>query len=136
MQGLLNLKKDDNGQSVVEFALILPLFLAIILGIIEFGWILNGYVSVNSAAREGARIGIVDQSKINETVINVLGSDGSNPDDHINNLVIIYNEINDTTINRRDIAVKVSVEWEPILGIYINKGDINLVAEAVMRREQ
>ena len=47
------------GQSLVEFALILiPLFL-ILLGIIQFGFIFNSYVTMTNAAREGARIGTI-----------------------------------------------------------------------------
>jgi Flp pilus assembly protein TadG len=47
------------GQSLVEFALILtPLFL-ILLGIIQFGFIFNTYVTMTTAAREGARSGTI-----------------------------------------------------------------------------
>jgi Flp pilus assembly protein TadG len=53
------------GQSLVEFALVLiPLFF-ILLGIIQFGFIFNTYVTMTSAAREAARSGtiyIYDQS--------------------------------------------------------------------------
>ncbi|MEO6206487.1 MAG: TadE/TadG family type IV pilus assembly protein [Candidatus Limnocylindrales bacterium] len=47
------------GQSLVEFALVLvPLFL-ILLGIIQFGFIFNSYVTITNASREGARTGTV-----------------------------------------------------------------------------
>ena len=49
----------DRGQSLVEFALVLvPLFL-ILLGIIQFGFIFNSYVTITNASREGARTGTV-----------------------------------------------------------------------------
>ena len=49
----------ERGQSLVEFALVLvPLFL-ILLGIIQFGFIFNSYVTITNAAREGARTGTV-----------------------------------------------------------------------------
>jgi Flp pilus assembly protein TadG len=49
----------EGGQSLVEFALVLmPLFL-ILLGIIQFGFIFNSYVTLTNAAREGARTGTV-----------------------------------------------------------------------------
>jgi Flp pilus assembly protein TadG len=49
----------DQGQSLVEFALVLlPLFF-ILLGIIQFGLIFNSYVTITNAAREGARSGSV-----------------------------------------------------------------------------
>jgi len=49
----------ENGQSLVEFSLILmPLFL-ILLGIIQFGFIFNSYVTMTNAARDAARLGTV-----------------------------------------------------------------------------
>jgi Flp pilus assembly protein TadG len=54
------------GQSLVEFSLILtPLFL-ILLGIVQFGFIFNSYVTMTNAAREGGRTGsihIYDRTK-------------------------------------------------------------------------
>src|SRR5512140_1312984 len=47
------------GQSLVEFALVLiPLFI-LLLGIIQFGFIFNTYVTMTNAAREGARTGTI-----------------------------------------------------------------------------
>jgi Flp pilus assembly protein TadG len=49
----------QRGQSLVEFALVMmPLFI-IILGIIQFGFIFNAYVTITNAAREGGRTGTV-----------------------------------------------------------------------------
>jgi Flp pilus assembly protein TadG len=49
----------QRGQSLVEFALVMmPLFI-IILGIIQFGFIFNAYVTITNAAREGGRSGTV-----------------------------------------------------------------------------
>lgn len=50
---------NQSGQSLVEFALILPILLLLIMGIIEFGFIMNSYLTIQNASREGARIGIV-----------------------------------------------------------------------------
>jgi Flp pilus assembly protein TadG len=49
----------ERGQSLVEFALVMmPLFI-ILLGIIQFGFIFNAYVTITNATREGARLGTV-----------------------------------------------------------------------------
>jgi len=49
----------EAGQSLVEFSLILlPLFF-ILLGIIQFGFIFNTYVTMTNAARDAARLGSV-----------------------------------------------------------------------------
>jgi len=45
----------EDGQALVEFALVLPLLLLLLFGIIEFGLALNRYLSLNDAVRAGAR---------------------------------------------------------------------------------
>lgn len=56
--------KNEKGQSLVEFAILLPFILLILLGILEFGIILNSYLTIHNAAREGARLGIVGGSNM------------------------------------------------------------------------
>lgn len=52
-------REPERGQSLVEFSLILmPLFL-ILLGIIQFGFIFNTYVTMTNAARDAARLGTI-----------------------------------------------------------------------------
>jgi Flp pilus assembly protein TadG len=50
-----------SGQSMVEFALILPLLVAFLFGIIELGVLFNVYIGMTNMAREGARAGSVYQ---------------------------------------------------------------------------
>jgi Flp pilus assembly protein TadG len=57
---IYRLKKGDRGASIIEFAILLPLLLTLVIGIIEFGWILTGYITITGAAREGARVAVVD----------------------------------------------------------------------------
>ena len=49
------------GQSMVEFALILPLLIAVMLAIIDGAFLIQGYITVNHAAREAARFAITYQ---------------------------------------------------------------------------
>ena len=49
------LKKNEKGQSMVEFALVLPLLLLIVCGIIDFGWIFGNQLMADNAIREAAR---------------------------------------------------------------------------------
>jgi Flp pilus assembly protein TadG len=46
---------DERGQSLVEMALVLPLLLLLLAGIIDFGRAFNNYIIITNAAREGAR---------------------------------------------------------------------------------
>ena len=47
------------GQALVEFALVLPLFLLLIAGMVDMGMGLNSSITVTNATREGARLGTV-----------------------------------------------------------------------------
>jgi Flp pilus assembly protein TadG len=47
--------RDESGQALVEFALLLPVLLLLIIGIVEFGRAWNIKQVINDAAREGAR---------------------------------------------------------------------------------
>jgi Flp pilus assembly protein TadG len=42
------------GQTLVEFALVFPLFVTLLMGLIEFGFVFNAMLSVNYAARDSA----------------------------------------------------------------------------------
>lgn len=48
----------EAGSTAVEFAILLPVFVALLLGIAEYGWLFYHEVVVSNAAREGARIGV------------------------------------------------------------------------------
>lgn len=48
----------ESGQAAVEFALIVPMLLLILLGFFDFGRAFFAYSVVSNAAREGARAGI------------------------------------------------------------------------------
>lgn len=49
----------ERGQAVVEFVLLFPLVIGLVLAIIEFGLIMYAFTTVNGAAREAARYGAV-----------------------------------------------------------------------------
>ena len=53
--GMPNRRKRQSGVAAVEFALLAPPLLVIVLGIAQFGWLLGNYVMVSNAASSGAR---------------------------------------------------------------------------------
>ncbi|MFF1828831.1 TadE/TadG family type IV pilus assembly protein [Paenarthrobacter sp. NPDC058040] len=52
-------KRNERGAVAVEMAILLPVLLLILVGIVEFGRALNVQVSLTQAAREGARYAAV-----------------------------------------------------------------------------
>jgi Flp pilus assembly protein TadG len=64
--------RKKEGQAVVETALVLPIIIIILAGIIDFGLLFNNYMIISNAAREAARrasIGSTDL-QIRTTVTN------------------------------------------------------------------
>lgn len=59
---LKKLRKSEKGQAMVEFALVLPILLLLLCGIIDFGWLYFNQLLLNNAAREGARYAAIHYS--------------------------------------------------------------------------
>lgn len=47
----------ERGQSLVEFAVLVPVFMLILVGMLEFGLLFNHDLTLQYASREGARVG-------------------------------------------------------------------------------
>lgn len=110
---------------MVEMALVLPVFLVIVAGIMEFGRALMVLNLVTNAAREGARMAVIDgttnsdvTNSINTFLVSALGQSASsatttitvtaasgNPDPH--------NQVGSAT-TRDLITVKVQIGYDSI----------------------
>ncbi|MCJ7511051.1 MAG: pilus assembly protein [Dehalococcoidia bacterium] len=87
--------KEEGGQSLVEFAFVLPIFLLVLFAIVDFGMAFNAWLTVTNSAREGARLGTIhapavdieqrvrntasslDQADLTVTVTNADGDPGT-----------------------------------------------------------
>jgi Flp pilus assembly protein TadG len=56
--------RDDRGAAAVEFALVMPILLLLLFGIIEFARAWNVRQTLTDAAREGARVAVVGNNMI------------------------------------------------------------------------
>lgn len=54
----------DRGAAAVEFALLLPVLLFLVFGIIDFGRALNAQITLTQAAREGARLAALGEPNV------------------------------------------------------------------------
>jgi Flp pilus assembly protein TadG len=57
--------KNEQGQTMTEFALVLPILVLFLFGIIQFGIAFNNYVTITDAARAGARKAAVSRQSSN-----------------------------------------------------------------------
>ena len=80
-------KLNERGVAAAEFALLLPVLLMILFGIIEFGMIMYSRELITNASREGARAGIVQgppkrtEDQIKAIATTYLTGTGVNPAD-------------------------------------------------------
>lgn len=51
--------RSEKGAELIEFALVFPLLLLVVLGVVDFGLLFQRYEVVTNAAREGARVAIL-----------------------------------------------------------------------------
>ena len=58
----LQTKSNEKGQAMVEFAIVLPILLMLVLGIIQFGITFNHYLTLTDAVRAGARQAAVSRT--------------------------------------------------------------------------
>jgi len=99
------LRKKEEGQALVEFALVLPILLIVLLGIVVIGQIFFSYMIIQSASRDGARYGSVGAT---ETEINQAINDKTKTLTQGNLTVTIYPEQN---LRKRGEQIKVSIDY-------------------------
>jgi len=73
--------KRARGAAVVEFAVVLPLLLTILFGIIEYGWVFMVRQTLQTAAREGCRLAVLQTTtspytNVLDRVAQVMGPTG------------------------------------------------------------
>jgi Flp pilus assembly protein TadG len=121
---------DQKAQSLVEFALVVPVFVIILFGVIEFARMFETMNVVTSAAREGVRVAAVtapDGSRVHNAAMNVLNAGGVTGTPSI-------------TIggpgSGNMVTVTVSVHYTPLTGSIIpGLGSMQITRSAVMRWE-
>jgi len=74
-------RNTELGQSLVEFSLVLPIFLVLIFGLVDFGRAFYAWLIVTEAAREGARAAAVqgDLNSVNSKIYASFCSGAGNP---------------------------------------------------------
>lgn len=58
-----NRRGGDRGQALVEFALVIPIFILLLVGLFDIGRAVWNYSTVANAAREAVRVAVVNQDQ-------------------------------------------------------------------------
>jgi len=74
--------RNEQGQAMTEFALVLPVLALILFAVIQFGIVFNNYVTLTDATRAGARRAAVSRQDPNRnaTVVQAVRSSASDLD--------------------------------------------------------
>ena len=126
----MKILKSEKGQSIVEFALLLPIFVLILFGTIEFSRLWETMNVLTSAAREGARVAAVtspSSSQVGTAVRNVLqaGNVSASP-------MIRISGPN----SAKEVRVTVTIAYRPVTGSIIpGLSSVNISRSTVMHWE-
>ena len=131
------LKRED-GQSMVEFALILPIFLLILCGIIDFGWLFYNQLSLNNACREGARYAVVHTEENADTraIINHIENLSTNvfANDGVD-ITVTYSAPSDPTAGDITVSMQADISFfTPVLSTVLGK-EKTITSTVIMKVE-
>jgi Flp pilus assembly protein TadG len=114
--------RNENGQTMVEFTLILPILCLLLFGVIQMGIVFHDYITVTDATRSGARVGAVsrqDPSRVSKIETAVENS-ATNLD--ASKLGIT---VKSTWAPGADLAVTATYDYEvSLLGMVVKSGTL------------
>jgi len=127
---LKRISKKEKGQAMVEAALVIPIFILILCGILDFGWIFSNQLMINNCSREGARYAVVrseesDMASQVTTHVKAVSSLGSPEDISVSVSTTSDGDINVTV--GRDLTV-----LTPIAGVFVQGQVIPLTSSTIM----
>jgi Flp pilus assembly protein TadG len=143
----VNRGRHRRGQTLVEFALVLPLFVLILVGLFDVGRAVFYTSTLNNAAREASRWGVTDQTPahiqaVAEQHAVALNVDGTDP----SQVEVLFFEADGTTpcaslgavaaAFNCIVQVRVMYDYSPAVPLIGNiVGDITLSGESSFRIE-
>jgi Flp pilus assembly protein TadG len=134
----------------VEFALVVPMLLMMLVGIMEFGWLIKNQLTVANAAREGARSASLGkttsdvQTRISNSVqplkvttpdgvVLMRWSDNNGTDGYP--LTMGDSGTQNNVPGGRLIRITVRTKHRPLTGFFVFLKNRNIEVYATMRRE-
>ncbi|HEY3368626.1 MAG TPA: TadE/TadG family type IV pilus assembly protein [Symbiobacteriaceae bacterium] len=136
--------KDRRGNAMVEFALVAPLLILILLGIMVLGVVINSKIVVAGAAREAGRTWAIvqnDQQARDKAVAAMSGGGLKFSDDG----AVLFNASRDVQFQRDGSYIRATVTYRqptfaPLIGRLFGpddeQGHVILVSQAVFRVER
>ena len=123
----------QEGQDVVEFALVLPFLMFLLVGIVELGLAVWHYDTISNAAREVARCGIIYTNVVSPNSIEMCIDTSINQWGH--GLGLTSSDFDVTwPPETGTIRVQVDYDYQPVVGLVID-GTLGFRTVATMQTE-
>ena len=121
-------RKEEGGSVVVEFALVLPILVLLLFGMIEFGRGYNARVELVSAVREGARAAALGENAATVTTKTKAAAPGLTADD----INVSATAACTTVPTPADVTVTATYPFQYDIPLF-RSATLTLTAKAVMR---
>lgn len=129
-------KRGEDGQAMVEFALVLPIFMLILCGILDFGWMFYNQLSLDNACREGARYAVVHSDVATVQIEQRIRSSCSRITGDDMEISVVFS--NPSTPTDGDVNVTIVSEMRvltPVMSAIVRGTTKTLVSTVVMKVE-
>ncbi len=135
---------DESGQALVEFALVLPLLLLLLFGMLDFGKAFNYWIDETHLASEGARWAVVNKNPGGGTLQQYiqqqsdsaeLRNGGTSWVPTKSQVCISFPSGTSNVGDPVQVTVSVDYNWMPLLGDRLSTTNVALTGSATMRLE-
>ncbi len=120
--------RQERGQSVAEFALVLPLLMLVLIGIVQFGMVFKQYITLTDAVREGARKAAVSRHRA-DRVSHVQGAVVTSGSDLGPTFTTGNVSVTSTWTHGEDVVVRATFPFDiNVIGIVVHSGTMTSTA--------
>ncbi|HEX2110148.1 MAG TPA: TadE/TadG family type IV pilus assembly protein [Gaiellaceae bacterium] len=141
---LRSLARDESGVALVEFALVLPILLVLLFGMLDFGKAFNYWIDETHLANEGARWAVVNKNPGSGTLQQYIQQQANTPE--LRNggtssvptplqVCISFPDGSSEVGDPVHVAVSTTYNWLPFLGSRLGIASTTMTGSSTMRLE-
>jgi Flp pilus assembly protein TadG len=127
-------RRREHGQSLAEFALVMPIFIILLFGIVDFSLGLKAWITITNASREAARVLVLNQSCAQVTSQAQAVAQGLNPQVTVS---ISPSTCQGSAGDAMSVSVSYKYNFVTPLGNFVHllAGPITMTSTSTMRHE-
>jgi Flp pilus assembly protein TadG len=115
--------RNEQGQTLTEFAMVLPILLLVLFAVIQLGIVFNNYVTITDAARAGARKAVVSRQAPSPASVTSTAVRNSAANLDQSKLGVT---VSSTWVQGQDVTVTATYPYEvSLLGLVVQSGTLS-----------